>query len=307
MFVPMVTDPSLGAVRSACRPVPPPGPSFGRCSREHGHPGREARAPRLPHQASDRARGSRGPAGRHGSEHQGGRHQGRRRWVNDPGVLGSGVGQGELPEGPGSHLQARGGSLDARLCGRLQPLGGWQAVRRAAGIGSVSVKFTGVVGKGKAGIYPVEVAGMPTRLQIRMQTGPAINGTDLRDATGDDRVRPVHEPDRVPERRRGHQQRDEEAGARRRSTPRAHRQDRLRSSAPSQLINPEELARHAGGADGPMSDAPSPAPTRRGRARRPQRRQVLRQRSMRSRASISTSIAARSRRCSARTAPASRR
>lgn len=54
-----------------------------------------------------------------------------------------------------------------------------------AGTGpEVSVKFSGVVGKGDAGIYPVKVAGLPKGLLIRIQTGPAINGTDLRDAPG---------------------------------------------------------------------------------------------------------------------------
>jgi predicted lipoprotein len=48
----------------------------------------------------------------------------------------------------------------------------------------VSIKFTGVVGKGASGIYPVKVAGLPKDLLIRIQTGPAINGTDLRDAPG---------------------------------------------------------------------------------------------------------------------------
>jgi len=47
-----------------------------------------------------------------------------------------------------------------------------------------AVSFTGTVGKGDAGTYPVTVAGVPKTLLIRIQTGPAINGTDLRDATG---------------------------------------------------------------------------------------------------------------------------
>lgn len=47
-----------------------------------------------------------------------------------------------------------------------------------------SVKFTGVVGEGKSGIYTVKVDDVPSTLVIRVQTGPAINGTDLRDATG---------------------------------------------------------------------------------------------------------------------------
>ncbi len=54
-----------------------------------------------------------------------------------------------------------------------------------AGTGpEVSIKFTGVVGKGDSGIYPVKVSGLPKSLLVRVQTGPAINGTDLRDAPG---------------------------------------------------------------------------------------------------------------------------
>jgi predicted lipoprotein len=48
----------------------------------------------------------------------------------------------------------------------------------------ISVKFTGVAGPGKSGIYSVAVPGVPSTVLIRVQTGPAINGTDLRDATG---------------------------------------------------------------------------------------------------------------------------
>lgn len=47
-----------------------------------------------------------------------------------------------------------------------------------------SVSLTGTVGAGQSGIYAVTVAGVPPTLVIRVQTGPAINGTDLRDATG---------------------------------------------------------------------------------------------------------------------------
>lgn len=55
----------------------------------------------------------------------------------------------------------------------------------SAGTGpEFSVSFTGVVGTGTSGIYPVTVAGLPAHVLIRVQTGPAINGTDLRDATG---------------------------------------------------------------------------------------------------------------------------
>lgn len=48
-----------------------------------------------------------------------------------------------------------------------------------------STKFTGVVGEGQSGIFKVTVDGMPDDLLIRVQTGPAINGTELRDATGE--------------------------------------------------------------------------------------------------------------------------
>jgi predicted lipoprotein len=47
-----------------------------------------------------------------------------------------------------------------------------------------SVKFTGVAGTGKSGVYAVTVPDVPDAVLIRVQTGPAINGTDLRDATG---------------------------------------------------------------------------------------------------------------------------
>ncbi|MDQ0644282.1 DUF2291 domain-containing protein [Microbacterium murale] len=48
-----------------------------------------------------------------------------------------------------------------------------------------STTFTGVVGEGQSGIYEVAVEGLPEGLLIRVQTGPAINGTELRDATGE--------------------------------------------------------------------------------------------------------------------------
>lgn len=55
---------------------------------------------------------------------------------------------------------------------------------QAGGNAVVSVRLTGVAGTPKAGVYPVAVEGMPEGIGIRVQTGPAINGTDLRDATG---------------------------------------------------------------------------------------------------------------------------
>lgn len=47
------------------------------------------------------------------------------------------------------------------------------------------VKLSGAVGEGKSGVYDLKVDGVPEDIRIRVQTGPAINGTDLRDVTGD--------------------------------------------------------------------------------------------------------------------------
>lgn len=47
------------------------------------------------------------------------------------------------------------------------------------------VTFNGVAGKGKSGIFDVEIAGLPEGVKVRVQTGPAINGTELRDIPGD--------------------------------------------------------------------------------------------------------------------------
>jgi predicted lipoprotein len=48
----------------------------------------------------------------------------------------------------------------------------------------ICVKFTGVAAKGQSGEYAFKIEGVPDTLVIRVQTGPAIYGTDLRDATG---------------------------------------------------------------------------------------------------------------------------
>lgn len=47
------------------------------------------------------------------------------------------------------------------------------------------VKLSGVAGKGSSGIFPVSVEGLPEGTKVRVQTGPAINGTELRDIVGD--------------------------------------------------------------------------------------------------------------------------
>lgn len=49
----------------------------------------------------------------------------------------------------------------------------------------VPVQVTGTLGEDKSGIFAVDVPGLPEGVRIRVQTGPAINGTELRDVTGD--------------------------------------------------------------------------------------------------------------------------
>lgn len=54
-----------------------------------------------------------------------------------------------------------------------------------SGIGSViPIKITAVAGEAKVGIYTLIHPDIPEHIRVRVQTGPAINGTDLRDATG---------------------------------------------------------------------------------------------------------------------------
>lgn len=47
------------------------------------------------------------------------------------------------------------------------------------------VKFTGTVGEKSSGNLNVTVDGLPDGAKIRVQSGPAINGTELRDFPGD--------------------------------------------------------------------------------------------------------------------------
>jgi predicted lipoprotein len=60
------------------------------------------------------------------------------------------------------------------------------------------VKLVGVAGSAKSGVYDLAVDGMPPEIKVRLQTGPAINGTDLRDAPGDIALA-CSEPDRIPD------------------------------------------------------------------------------------------------------------
>ena len=47
------------------------------------------------------------------------------------------------------------------------------------------VKFTGTISEGTSGVFEVIVEGLPKGVKVRVQSGPAINGTELRDIPGD--------------------------------------------------------------------------------------------------------------------------
>ena len=63
-----------------------------------------------------------------------------------------------------------------------------QAAIKKYGVGAtlpvMAVRFQGAVGDEKAGIFSVAVPGLPEGWKIRLQTGPVLTGTELRDATG---------------------------------------------------------------------------------------------------------------------------
>lgn len=46
------------------------------------------------------------------------------------------------------------------------------------------VKLTGTAGKSDLGVYDLQVPGLPDGFKVQVQTGPAINGTALRDVPG---------------------------------------------------------------------------------------------------------------------------
>ena len=129
-----------------------------------------------------------------------------------------------------------------------------------AGVGAViPVKFTGVVGEGKSGIYNVAVDGLAGETKIRMQTGPAINGTDLRDATGE--IKFGDFKNQIEYQNAGAainnaMKQEVLAGI---DTARAAGQDGHghRRLHPRQS---EELARHAGGDHRAMNDTPTASP-----------------------------------------------
>jgi len=46
------------------------------------------------------------------------------------------------------------------------------------------VRFSGTVGEGKSGIFTLNIEGLPEGQRVRLQTGPVLTGTELRDVTG---------------------------------------------------------------------------------------------------------------------------
>lgn len=78
-------------------------------------------------------------------------------------------------------------AVDALMLADLLRTNSQQAVEKY-GVGSplavFAVYFTGVVGDGNMGVYNLKIKGLPDKMQVRIQTGPAITGTALRDATG---------------------------------------------------------------------------------------------------------------------------
>jgi predicted lipoprotein len=49
----------------------------------------------------------------------------------------------------------------------------------------IPIKLKAVAGTAKSGVYDLKADGVPADIHLRVQMGPAINGTDLRDAPGD--------------------------------------------------------------------------------------------------------------------------
>ncbi|GHB31787.1 DUF2291 family protein [Salinicola rhizosphaerae] len=94
----------------------------------------------------------------------------------------------------GEHFPAIQASVEERAveAGELAPavLDNAMAAGEKYGVGQgfgpvVPVTFTGTLGEARSGVYTVAAEGVPDEITLRLQTGPAINGTDLRDATGE--------------------------------------------------------------------------------------------------------------------------
>ena len=88
---------------------------------------------------------------------------------------------------PGIQQDVEARAVDAATLAAALNSDRQQAVAKY-GVGSplpvLPVKLQGVVQPGQMGVFPLQVAGLPAGTQLRLQTGPAITGTDLRDASG---------------------------------------------------------------------------------------------------------------------------
>lgn len=88
---------------------------------------------------------------------------------------------------PGIQQDVEARAVDAKTLAEALKANQQQAVQKY-GVGSplpvIPVKLEAVVQPGQMGIFPLKVEGLPEGSQVRLQTGPAITGTDLRDASG---------------------------------------------------------------------------------------------------------------------------
>ena len=88
---------------------------------------------------------------------------------------------------PGIQQDVEARAVEAKTLAEALQANQQEAVQKY-GVGSplpvIPVKLEGVVQPGQMGIFPLQVAGLPAGNQVRLQTGPAITGTDLRDASG---------------------------------------------------------------------------------------------------------------------------
>lgn len=77
----------------------------------------------------------------------------------------------------GIELLTKAVTLDKKAAGSKYGVG--------SGIGFViPIQITAIAGDSKSGIVTLIHSDIPEHIRVRVQTGPAINGTDLRDATG---------------------------------------------------------------------------------------------------------------------------
>ena len=105
-----------------------------------------------------------------------------------------------VSQGPGGHREARRRRRDARRGDRQGQGRGRKRYGVAAGVGpEIPVKFTGVVGEGKSGIYNVAVTGSPNDPHPRADRSCHQRHRAAR-RYGRNHLRPVQEPDRLPER-----------------------------------------------------------------------------------------------------------